>query len=107
MNEPKKPYIDNSGFKELIEADNKKKNKKVDDQIIDLLPFIEFEMGRIDKITKLFSKLKQHQLYPHLNGLIRSERKDNQNLYNNISENLKRSDSRLLKNLEFIIRENY
>lgn len=102
-----KPFIDNSGFREFIDYQREKQGggRKSDDTPIDLLPFIELEMDRINKITKLFLKLKQHQIYPHMDGLILNEKKKNLILKRKVFSSLSEPDSFFLKNFELIVRE--
>lgn len=106
MNE-KKLSSHNEGFKDFIESEKEKVKPKTrkDDTPIDLMPFIESEMDRINKVAKLFTKLKQHQIYPHLDGIIRSERKKNLILEKKIFEKMKEENSALLKNLEYMVRD--
>lgn len=102
----KKNIIDNEGFKDFIEHEKEKtRTPRKDNPPVDLMPFIQSEMDRINKVAKLFTKLKQHQIYPHLDGLVRAERKKNLILEKKIFEKLCNENSVLLKNIELMARD--
>ena len=102
-----KSSLNNEGFKDFIESEKEKVKPKArkEDAPVDLMPFIESEMDRINKVAKLFTKLKQHQIYPHLDGIIKSQKKNNLILEKKLFDRMKQEDSAVLKNLEYMARD--